>query len=98
VFDSFSADRVKFIPFTPDQKKELRSRSAALPFFTAVVTLKRAPIPASVRITRYYLSIPPSEIKVAGRQVSFGTPSDKLDFTTGGPDGAPIYVQYHPAR
>ena len=108
VFDASSADRVRFIPLTLDQKKAAfasggSTRRAELPFFTAVLTLKKTPIPASVRITRYNLSIPPADIKVAGRQVSFGTPSDKFSFDPADPaahdaPGSPIYVQYHPAR
>jgi predicted nucleic acid-binding Zn ribbon protein len=103
LFDSSSAGSVHFIPMTAAERTAFFSSHGGnnedpRTFFTAVVTLKKTPIPASVKIIRYNLEIPSTDIKVAGRQVSFVTPSDKFDATTdnNGQRGAPIYVQYHP--
>jgi uncharacterized protein YoxC len=104
VFDALSADRVHFVALSIEEKKALLAANGLNgtgdePLFRAVMALKKAPIPASVRITRYNLSIDPKDIKVDGRQVSFTTRSDKFGIgTTKEEGGPPIYVQYHPAR
>jgi hypothetical protein len=101
-FDSSSGDRIRFVPYTLEEKRTAFKRYGSerpeeLPFYHAILTLNKIPIPASVKITRYSLSISPGEIKVNGREVTFGTPSDKFVMASDNP-GAPIYVQYHPMR
>lgn len=60
-------------------------------YWNVEIPLDHEPIPASLRILRGALTVPPTDIKVAGNKVSFATYADKQTDQTD-----VITVQYHP--
>ena len=63
------------------------------PSYKVELTLKKVPIPESLRIVRHALTVAPNVITVDGRQVSFRTYIDQFPTV----DDA-IVVQYHPLQ
>ncbi len=92
VFDAHSSpDRVKFVPLTKEEEKT-KGRSG----FIVTITLKRAPIPASLRIIRSSYTVAPDDVKIQGKQISFET-FGTFEHTSD-PSGFPIFVYYHALR
>ena len=60
--------------------------------FTVTLTLKKAPIPASLRIIRSSYTVAPGDVKIQGKQISFETFGTFQN--TGDPNGFPFFVQY----
>jgi hypothetical protein len=92
IFTSSESGKVKFRALSPSEKKTSVVFAGTDWGFMAEVTLRKKPIPASVKVTRYNLLLAPNELTIDGYRVSFLTPSDKFER----PNGGPISVQYHP--
>jgi uncharacterized protein (UPF0335 family) len=91
-FDSVASGRVKFRKLTSEERERLKAYERdADDGFIADVGLRKPPIPASVRVSRFSLYIIPPDVTVKGSHIYFVTPSEKLDR----PEGSPITVQYH---
>jgi uncharacterized protein with FMN-binding domain len=95
IFDESQTNRVKFTPLSAEEKKKIGDFEGTGQGFMAEVVLRKRPIPASVRITRFNLVIHPNDREINGSHVSFVTPNDKLARRSG--EGSPIIVQYHAA-